>query len=281
MAPYSEFLETALCEYFDHTLSCTDGIPCFQWRIVHCQRPPISAIEILDMNGYVIATAHTIGTSSIPTENQVTDVNKVPTHNARTERSFLIRGVLGDFAILKASWKGFKTTQLKTTNGNLKLKLFKLNEPSPKWTKIRASDRNALQFAWELDEGYGSLNMDISRNEIQIPKETRYLPENTCIATTTVLAFVLCQPRHPPMKIETKNRIKTEFLLAAGLYTFFLPRWYHETCHGSWFYQMHPDVYCVTFGKDYDEYISGYLNIFTIMLMTGLILAKKKKGEKK
>ena len=51
MAPYSEFLETTLCEYFDHTLSCTDGITCFQWRIVHCQRPAISAIEILDMNG--------------------------------------------------------------------------------------------------------------------------------------------------------------------------------------------------------------------------------------
>ena len=223
MAPYSEFLETTLCEYFDHTLSCTDGITCFQWRIVHCQRPAISAIEILDMNGCVIATAHTIGTSSIPTENQVTDVKKVPTHNARTERSFLIRGVLGDFAILKASWKGFKTSQwyLKSTSGNLKLKLFKLNEPFPKWTKIRTSEKNALQFAWELDEGYGSLNMDISRNEIQIPKETRYLPENTCIATTIALAFALCQPRHPPMKIETKNRIKTVFIGRRTIYFLF------------------------------------------------------------
>ena len=78
---------------------------------MHCQRPAISAIEILDMKGHVIATAHTIGNSLIPTENQVAHVNKVPTHNARTERSFLIRGVLGDFGILKASWKGFKTSQ--------------------------------------------------------------------------------------------------------------------------------------------------------------------------
>lgn len=155
MAPYSEFLETTLCEYFDHTLSCTDGITCFQWRIVHCQRPAISAIEILDMNGCVIATAHTIGTSSIPTENQVTDVKKVPTHNARTERSFLIRGVLGDFAILKASWKGFKTSQwyLKSTSGNLKLKLFKLNEPFPKWTKIRTSEKKRVAICMGARRG--------------------------------------------------------------------------------------------------------------------------------
>ena len=151
----------------------------------------------------------------------------------------------------------------------------KLNEPSPKWTKIRTSGRNTSQFAWELDEGYGSLNMDIPRNEIQIPKETRYVPENTCIATTIALAFVLCQPRHPPMKIETKNRVKTEFLLAAGLYTSFLPRWYHETCYGSWFYQMYPDIYRVIFGEDYDEYICGNINVFDYHLDDRLNFGKK------
>ena len=264
MAPYSKYLEATLCEYFDHTLSCTDGIPCFQWRIVHCLRPAISAIEILDLNEHVIATVHTIDSSSIPTENQVTDIQKEPTHNPRIERSFLIKAVLGDFAILKASWKGFKTSHSNyiITHGNLILKLFKLNEPSPKWTTISTSDRNALQFAWELDEGSGSLNMNTSRNEIQIPKETRYLPENICIATTISLAFKLCQPRPPPMKIETRNRIEPEFLLAARLDNFYLPRWYHKTCYGPWFYQIHPYFYQVIFNEDYDEYICGNLNVF-------------------
>ena len=77
------------------------------WRVVHCKEPAISAIEILDTDRNVIATAHTIRTSTIPIENQVTNPLKLPTYNPKTERLFLIRGASKDVAIVKASWRGF------------------------------------------------------------------------------------------------------------------------------------------------------------------------------
>ena len=92
MAPYAEFQQSAPCEYFDHTFSTLTGVTCFTWRVVHCIKPAISAIEILDTYGYVIATAHTVGTSTIPTKKQLTERLQVPNHNAKIERSFLIRG---------------------------------------------------------------------------------------------------------------------------------------------------------------------------------------------
>ena len=85
MAPSVEFQASVPCEYFEHTLSMESGVGCFTWRVVHCQTPAISAIEILDMNGFVVATAHTIGTSTLPLKSQVTDSLKVLTHKPKTE----------------------------------------------------------------------------------------------------------------------------------------------------------------------------------------------------
>ena len=71
MAPYVKFQASVPCEFFDHTLSTETGVSCFTWRVVHCQSPPISAIEILDMNGFVVAIAHTVGTCTLPLKSQV------------------------------------------------------------------------------------------------------------------------------------------------------------------------------------------------------------------
>ena len=73
MAPYVKFQASVPCEFFDHTLSTETGVSCFTWRVVHCQSPPISAIEILDMNGFVVAIAHTVGTCTLPLKSQVSD----------------------------------------------------------------------------------------------------------------------------------------------------------------------------------------------------------------
>ena len=79
MVPYSEFQQSPPCEYFDNTLSTLTGISCFTWRVVHCKKPTISVIDILDPYGYVIATGHTIGTSRIPTEEQLAEPLKATT----------------------------------------------------------------------------------------------------------------------------------------------------------------------------------------------------------
>ena len=132
MAPYAEFQQSAPCEYFQNTFSTLTGASCFTYRVVHCKKPAISVVEILHTQGLdtydVLATAHTVGSSTITTKKQTAEPSKVPTHNAKTQRSFLIRGTSGDFAILKAKWRGFVKGQrnIRGRLGKLELKLFKL-----------------------------------------------------------------------------------------------------------------------------------------------------------
>ena len=259
MAPYSEFQQSVPCQYFDHTLSTSAGVNCFTWRVVHCKKPAISAIEILDTYGYVIATAHTVGTSIIPTKKQVAEPLRVPTHNAKTERSILIRGASGDFAILKAMWNGFVRGQRNVRGklGQLQLKLFKLGEKNAQWINIGTNPAKPLYFQWQLNECTGYV--DLEQSFIRLSRETTHVPENICIATSITMAFVLCQPRPPPPKNSNNvisayppppatkpgalNLDAMPFLVAGGLYAATLPRWYHATCHGGYFYQIHPHLY--------------------------------------
>ena len=286
MAPYSEFQESAPCQYFEHMLSTKEDGNCLTWRVVHCKKPAISAIEILDTDGNVIATAHTIGASTVPTEEQVTNPLKVPTYNPKTERLFLIRGASKDFAILKASWSGFvkSGSSVKGKLGYLQLNLFKLGEVNGRWINIWTDP--ADPFYWPLYEpnGYRYLRnyspetngyVDLKQSIIRISKNSANVPENICIATTISMAFVLCQPRPPPPR-DSKNAIaayppppeekpgilnldEMKFLIASGLYASTLPRWYHTKCSGGYFYQIHPYFYRHPhYNLDHHDYDTTY-----------------------
>ena len=252
MAPNSEFQSSAPCEYFDNNLSLESGFNCFTWRVAHCKKPVLSAIEILDMNQFVVATAHSISNSTIPLKRQVDHPLNVPTHSIKTERSFLIRGVSGDFAILKAMWNSYVKDEriVKEEIDQLELKLFKLGKNSFQWINIFTNQKDSLHYQWELDEC--KVYVDLEKSSIRISKQTKHLPENICIATAITMAFVLCQPRPPPAKIPAypatlKGRVlnldSMLFLVASGLYSSILPRWYHETCDDGYFFQIHPSVY--------------------------------------
>ena len=279
MAPYAEFQQSAPCEYFQNTFSTLTGASCFTYRVVHCKKPAISVVEILHTQGLdtydVLATAHTIGSSTITTKKQTAEPSKVPTHNAKTQRSFLIRGTSGDFAILKAKWRGFVKGQrnIRGRLGKLELKLFKLGEVNPQWINVAALGANSLYFRWKLNECTGSVDLD--KGSIQLSKETRHVPENICIAASIAVAFVLCQPRPPPPK-DSNDKIAAykppsakkpgalnldamQLLVAGGLYASTLPRWYHAKCHGEYFYQIHPHFYHHhDHNHDYYDYDSDF-----------------------
>lgn len=259
MAPYSEIQSIAPCEYFENILSTETGILYFIWRVAHCKKPVLSAIEILDMNGFVVATTHSISNLTIPLKRQVDQPLNVQTHSSKTERSFLIRGLSGDFAILKAMWKSFAKEErnVREQIGQLKLKLFRLDKYNSQRINIFSNPKNSLHYQWELDEC--KAYVDLEKSSIRLSKLTKHVPENICIATAITMAFVLCQPRSPPSKdsynvIAAYPSVSTEsgrvlnfdsmlFLVASGLYSSFLPRWYHATCYRGYFYQIHPNVY--------------------------------------
>ena len=87
MAPNTLYKTSAPCEYNDNILTNNAGTHSFTWRVVHCRNPTISALEILDVYGNVVSTAHTIGTFSCPSLDQV---YRLAVRNKRSFECFLI-----------------------------------------------------------------------------------------------------------------------------------------------------------------------------------------------
>ena len=71
MAPNTLYKTSAPCEYNDNVLMNNAGTHSFTWRVVHCRAPTLSALEIIDVYGNVVSTAHTIGSFSCPSLKQV------------------------------------------------------------------------------------------------------------------------------------------------------------------------------------------------------------------
>ena len=80
MAPNTVCKTSTPCEYNDNVLMNNAGTHCFTWRVIHCRNPTLSAFEILDTDGNVVSTGHTIGSLSCPTIDQVITNNMLATY---------------------------------------------------------------------------------------------------------------------------------------------------------------------------------------------------------
>ena len=153
-------------------------------------------------------------------------------------------------------WNSFVKGEqnIKEQIGQLKLKLFRLGEKNSQWINIFTNPKNSFHSQWELDEC--KAYVDLGNSFIRLSKQTKHVPENICIVTSTTVTFGLCQPRPPPLKnsnnliavypttpTEKGNVLNYDsmlFLGASGLRSSILPRWYHATCYCGHFFQIHP-----------------------------------------
>lgn len=258
MAPDSIYQESSPGEYSDHTLVTDLKTTAFTWRVVHFQNPILSAVELLDEKGNVFSTSYSISSSTIPNKKQVADTSKTCTHNAKTQKSFLIRGPYKDYAILKAKWFGFRqgTKQNRAMLGHIHLDLFMCKGKSSKW--ISVNETKPRVYEWKIDTDlYGKV--DLENGNIILSINTIDIPESVCIGNTIALAFVLCHPRPPPSKDSLLDDViryppppanrpsvlpidGMSFLIASGLYSSLLPRWYHTRLHNGFMIQDHPNA---------------------------------------
>ncbi|XP_057306300.1 uncharacterized protein LOC130644636 [Hydractinia symbiolongicarpus] len=256
MAPSSVHKTNVPCQYIDNSLQTSYGLNSFTWRMVHCQKPTLSAVEILDLYGNVVSTAHTIGSHSLPNKKQVSDASKLFTHKPAVERALLIRGSKGDWGILKSSWFGFAKGTRSTQGrlGSLVLSLFLLDGGNSKWYPVsQSSIGQPTQYHWTTQQGDGWV--DLQTGNITFGSTVVDVPEYISLGAAIAVSFVLCQPRPPPPKEDGRigpyaappsnrpgvmNMDTMPLLIAGGLYASMLPRWYHTSCHAGYFYQIHP-----------------------------------------
>ena len=261
ISPESEYKSEARCQYHDNVLHTTFGTSAFKLRVVHSLNPRLSAVEIIDFLGNVVATSHTIGSFSLPSLKQVSKLQNVFTHNSSFDRSMLIRGSKGDWGLLKSSWKGFKKAagRKRGQRGELELKFFTLNGKKSRYEYM--ARLNDVKFEWGTIQGRGSV--DLLSGCIQFSGSVVDVPEFVCVGCSIAVLFVLCQPRPPPPKTGgvyppppsnrpgVLNLDAMSLLVSGGLYATTLPKWYHINIRGGYFIQTPPKIpnRCV---QDYD-----------------------------
>ena len=188
----------------------------------------------------------------------------------------LIRGTNGyDWGILRTSWINFVRGR---NAGKLKADLFVINGKDSYWRTIDQADTYGEIFQWS-NVNRSSGMVDIKRGNITFSDQVTDVGEFIALGCAIAISFVLCQPRPPPPKDEqpypepSSNRVyhldSMELIVAAGLYSSQLPRWYHTKYDvDGLFFQIHPkylDHHKGTSeaGFDYDfDVDSKYKDIF-------------------
>ena len=179
----------------------------------------------------------------------------------------MIKGISGDFAILKAMWTGFVKSRnnVRGKLGQLKLKPLKVGQGNYQKINICANYAHPLIFQWESNGHFAYV--DLKQSCIRLAKKIKEVTENVCIGAAIPMAVVLCQSR-PPRPKDSNNVIAAyptpplttpgvlnldamPFLVGSGLYASNLPRWYHTTCYQGYFCQIHPLFYQRRRNQDY------------------------------
>ena len=160
----------------------------------------------------------------------------------------LIRGTNGsDWGILRTSWINFVRGR---NAGKLKADLFVINGKDSYWKSLNPTDTNGKSFQWTLNDQTSGM-VDFEKGNITFSDQVTDVGEFIALGCAIAISFVLCQPRPPPPKDEqpypepSSNRVyhldSMELIVAAGLYSSQLPRWYHTKYDvDGLFCQIHP-----------------------------------------
>ncbi|XP_047129223.1 uncharacterized protein LOC105847354 isoform X1 [Hydra vulgaris] len=226
------------CEYTKNFLKADDSNR-LTWKVIHSKDPPLSVIEIRDNFGKIIATSHSVDSSSLPTKKQVSNLYKSFTLDPRFERAMLIRGTMKDWGLIKACWKGFKYSKsvVNAKRGKLDVQLFMLNGVESTFVNVKSCELG-LEFIIN-----NSITVNLSSGFISLSKDLKDVPQCLCVGISIAVLFVLCQPRPAPQNgiyndsPSSLNLNSMYILRGAGLYSNLLPRSYHRIYRDKKFYQ--------------------------------------------
>lgn len=229
------------CHYADHNVSGSLGDPAFHLRIVHCDSPQVSVVEVADFNSEMVASAHVVDNGTLPAATQVSDPKSCATLNPQNQRAFVIRSENCDWAILRASWQGYRKY---FSPGRLSAELFVLGLQQKRWIPFECSGPNNANFKIDLTDFSKvkcPVNIDLSTATSNFHGTVECVPELVCLSASLAVLFTLCQPRETPPTDEAgaaitysslpKKNYKLDldsltYVVNAGLYCPSLPRTY-------------------------------------------------------
>lgn len=214
-----DFAKTYLpCESATHTLLDCRGRETFKCRVVHSTAATLSAVEIISMEGIVVASAHTIKPNTLPDKGSVEDHKRcVYLNHADGERAMVIRS-REDWGVCIGKWHRGK--MFNRAGGQVEIALFKLSGDR-RWCEVRKFKGGLYLIRLESEV---FVYVDLKRGLFVISPSAHDIPEIIALACSVSILYLLCKPYTPTPANESspsfhkkaKSDQVTPMLLAAG-----------------------------------------------------------------
>lgn len=219
MFPSSDFAKTYLpCESATHLLMDSRGREAFRCRVVHSTAAKLSAVEVIDAQGIVVASAHTIKPNILPDKGSVEDHKRcVYLNHMEGQRAMLIRS-RRDWGICIAKWQRGK--MFNRSAGQVEITFFKMTGERG-WCEVHKFKGG--MYLISLDSGV-FVCVDLKRGLLVISPSAHDIPEIIALAFSVSILYLLCKPYTPTPTNESspsfhkkaRNDQVTPMLLAAG-----------------------------------------------------------------
>ena len=200
----SDFAKLSLpCDFTTHPVLDWKGNQVFSCRVIHSLYAWLSAVEIIDKNGQVVATSHTISPSMFPERSAVKDQrNNILLNPKEGERAMLIRG-RNDWAVcigklLKANpaskrrqkWQHYFSKGKVKQQHLLRITLYKLFGERA-WCSVRKASGGLFLIKVNSDT---MVRIDLMRNKVVISPRAENIPEILGLACSVSILYLLCMP---------------------------------------------------------------------------------------
>ena len=198
----------------------------FNYRIVHSSYGLISAVEVLNREQQVVASAHTINQSLLPQAEAVQDANKcIVLNQTEGERAMLIRGENKDWGVCIGKWQE-EITPKDIVNRFVSIRFFKLFREQG-WCLVRKSGGI---FVIKVDSNT-VMRLNMTNSKVYISPHAQAIPEVLALSLSIAVLHLLCMPYVPQEGMESshddqvsvRDPIISPMLLAAGFYCRIVP----------------------------------------------------------
>ena len=206
----------------------------FKYRIVHSSVGMISAVEIINLDKQVVASAHTVNQNSLPQANAVQDEKRCVTLNqAEGERAMLIRGGQKDWGICIGKWqqeiRPLQVIANKCRFGQrfVSIRFFKLFGKQG-WCLVRKSKFGI--FVIKVDSNT-VMRVKLKKSKVYISPHAQAIPEVLALALSVAVLHLLCMPYIPMERMESshddqisrRGPIISPMICAAGFFCRIVP----------------------------------------------------------
>ena len=185
----SDFAKTYLpCESATHILLDCRGKEAFRCQVVHSTTAALSAVEIISLQGIVVASAHTISPNILPQKGSIKDHKRCAYINqTEGERAMLIRGPK-DWGICIGKWQRGK--MFNRSAGHVEITFFKINGETG-WCEIR--NFKGGMYLISVDSGV-FVYVDLKRGLFVMSPSAHDIPELLALAFSVSILYLLCKP---------------------------------------------------------------------------------------